>query len=97
MSDIALTNYPASGDEGALRTVLFGVPSNRVVVMIEIFEGEEGEDSYALTIGNGPTNPEIPEFLSDVSELLKAISDSGAVVIVEELERLSDETTPPVD
>lgn len=89
MTALELTNYPASGTEAALRPVMFGGASDRVVVLIEIFEGDSGEDSYAFTIGNGPRNDEVSTFLTDLADMVTMVAESAGPVVAAKLERMT--------
>ena len=80
--EITVVNYPAEGQTTAIRTVMFGGPAP-VTLLMEVDE-DDGELVITLTIGNGPANPDLPEFLSDLRNLLSAVVDSDVAERVAE-------------
>lgn len=67
---VEVTNYSPGSGQGALRTVAFGIV-DQVSLLVEV-----KEDAVSITIGGGPENAEVPEFLRDIAEILTAIADS---------------------
>jgi len=76
--DLRVINYPHEGDGSVLRTVAFGPASSEIALLIEV-DPEGGEvPRITYTVGNGPTNEELAESVSEMlHEMADLISDAG--------------------
>lgn len=75
--DFHFQNYPAEGENAVIQEVLFGPPSTKFTLLIEVdIETEE----LSVVIGNGPPNalvPQlIPEVLGNVADIIAGLEDA---------------------
>lgn len=85
--NIALTNYPRESNEGAIRPVAFGF-GGKTTILIELEAPDDTEDiDINVTVGNGPENSGVPDFLNDIAEALKIVAEESAPEIAAELKR----------
>lgn len=73
MPEITMTNFPPSGAELEMRTIILG-PRGPMRLIMDVDANEAGDDlNVDLTVSNAVEHSELKEFLTDMIELLQYI------------------------